>query len=568
MRYRGRGFFFALAGFATIVCTIASVTSGMNGEEAPTAATSPPSPARVTKLAPDKAAELIDKRLKLELLQDAEPAPLADDATFLRRATLDLVGEVPTADEVMNFVLDTSQTKRDDLITELLQNAKFGQNWARYWRDVIMYRQSDPRGAIASQALLRYLEDQFIADASWKDITTSFITAEGDVTENGATAFFMAHNGNAEEVAAEISRVFLGIQIQCAQCHDHPTDRWKREQFHELAAFLPRVQVRPKQTDGGPRSFIVSSRDNNPPGRGRGPAAGRRGRGGPEHYMSDLENPSARGTLMQPKFFVDDERLAPGQTDAKRRQALAEMITAEDNPWFARAFVNRVWSEMVGEGFYEPIDDMGPDRQCTAPETLDVICEQFIANNYSVKWLYGTIARTEAYQRASRERRDLSEVAFEANCAQRLRGDQLYDVLAATLGGGDAQGPLAGRGGRGGARGNQRNGFNAVFGFDPSNPRDELSGSIPQALFMMNAPNVTRGVDGQRPTSTLAKLLREYPQDKDAITELYLRCLSRVPNALEVQTCRDYLAEVHDRRTGYEDLFWALINSAEFLHRR
>ncbi|MDA7977193.1 MAG: DUF1549 and DUF1553 domain-containing protein [Pirellulales bacterium] len=515
-----------------------------------------------TSVKPADAARVVDNYLRKEALVDADEAARTDDATFLRRVKLDLVGESPTPDEVMDFVLDTDPGKRKDAIQDLLSSAKFGQNWARYWRDVIMYRQSDPRGTVAAPSLLRYLEDKFNAGTSWKEIATEFITAEGDVRENGNTAIYMAHFGNGEEVAAEFSRLFLGIQIQCAQCHDHPTDRWKREQFHELAAFLPRVQVRAVQNDEGPRSFQVISRENN--ARRRRAQANRRRPTGREHYMSDLEDPSSRGTLTHPKFFVSNRSIPKGETDKRRRNSLAVMITAQSNPWFAKAFVNRIWAEMVGEGFYEPIDDLGPDRQCSAPETMDYLSEQFIAADYDVKWLYETIANTDAYQRASRERRRYTEAAFAANCAQRLRGDQLYDVLTDVL----ALNTSNRRAGNPRARRNARNAFTAVFGYDPSMPRDELTGSIPQALYMMNASTVTQNVRGNRADSALAKILQEFPENDDAVTELYLRCLARVPSKDEAQTCRDYLAGISNRREGMEDIFWVLVNTAEFLHRR
>ncbi len=515
-------------------------------------------------LDPVDAASRVDSFLSREAHLQGEPAVLTDDATFLRRVHLDLVGEAPTPDEVMDFVLDTDEAKREDVVAQLLGSAKFGQNWARYWRDVILYRQSDPRGNIAEQSLIRYLEDQFNEGASWRQVAKDFITATGNVRENGETAFYMAHFGNGEEVAAEFSRVFLGIQIQCAQCHDHPTDRWKREQFHELAAFLPRVQVRAVQNDSGPRTFQVQSRENLGR-RGRNQQANRRPARGPEHYMSDLEDPSSRGTLMRPRFFVNSKVIPEGQSDERRRNALAAMMTSKENPWFAKAFVNRVWAEMLGEGFYEPIDDLGPDRQCSAPETMDFLCEQFIAADYNVKWLYETIANTDAYQRVSRARRDYTEDAFAANCPQRLRGDQLYDILTEVLGGSNV-GAARGRGNQRG-RQNQRTAFNTTFGYDPSVPRDEVTGSIPQALYMMNSQPITAGTQAARPGSALAQILREFPKNDEAVTELYLRCLARVPSKDELQTCRDYLAGIDSRAEGIEDIFWVLINTAEFLHR-
>jgi hypothetical protein len=223
----------------------------------------------------------------------------------------------------------------------------------------------EDRAAIVSNALVVALTEKFNQNEPWDKIATQFITATGDARENGATAIQMAQDGRTEETAAELSRIFLGIQIQCCQCHDHPYDSWKREQFHEFAAFFPRIAVRPVQSPTR-RSFEVVA-DDGPARRQRNPnMEGRRGQ--PEHFMPDLDNPAAQGTRMQPRFFLTSAELPFGTLDAQRRGAAARWMT--ENPWFATAFVNRLWAELVGEGFYEPIDDIGPERKPSAPKTI------------------------------------------------------------------------------------------------------------------------------------------------------------------------------------------------------
>jgi hypothetical protein len=445
------------------------------------------------------------------------------------------------------------------LVERLLADERFGQNWARYWRDVVLYRRSDDRALISAGALQEYLATAFNGGTSWDEIARGFVTATGDVRVNGQTALIMAQMGMAEETTAEVARIFLGIQIQCAQCHDHPTDRWKRTEFHELAAFFPRIAVRPLR-DGEQRSFEVVSVDRDP----RRRPNGNQPRGSAEHFMPDLDDPTAKGTLMQPTFFVTRHRIDEGQTDQERRGVLANLMTAESNPWFDRAFVNRVWSEMVGEGFYEPVDDLGPDRQCSAPQTLDLLATQFRANGRDVKWLYRTVAATSAYGLDSRSRRDPDEAPFTANCLQRLRADQLMSALARALGVSFDQG--RGGGQYGGMRGLQGQ-FVQTFGYDPSEPRDEMAGSIPQALLMMNSPLLGRAINAYNPNTELGRLLAENTDDVTVVVEIYLRTLAREPSDGELQTSLDYLREVADRREAFEDLQWALINSTEFLHR-
>ncbi len=442
----------------------------------------------------------------------------------------------------------------------LLDDPAYGQNWGNYWRDVVFYRRSEDRALLAAPVMADYLAEQLNENVSWDQIATACITAEGNVREKGETGLIMAQAGRPEETVAEISRILMGIQIQCAQCHDHPTDRWKREQFHQLAAFFPRVAVRPQMNTAG-RSFEVVANDQ-PVFRG-GNNNNNRFRGTPEHYMPNLDDPSERGQQMQPVFFVSGESLDFGVKDAVRRERLAEWLTDEQNPWFARAYVNRLWSELVGEGFYEPVDDLGPDRECSAPRTLDCLCQAFVASGHDTKWLFRTIMATEAYQRESRARRSPDQTPFLANCSQRLRGDQLYNSLVTAL-----ELPETGETRRGqyGVRFGPATLFNLTFGFDPSERRDEISGSIPQALLLMNSPLISQAVSANRPTG-LGRLLREIEDDEELVVELYLRTLARQPNKAELKTSLDYLAEVGNRSEAFEDLLWTLVNSTEFLHR-
>jgi hypothetical protein len=527
--------------------------------------------AAAAELPPAETARRIDRLLAEELFKPGtELAPRTNDATFLRRVWLDIVGDIPTPEHVTAFVLDPAPDKRERVVRELLADPQYGQNWARYWRDVIFSRKLEDRAEIAANAMVADLTNQLNENVTWDKIATEFITATGDVRENGATAIHMAQDGRTEETTAEISRIFLGIQIQCAQCHDHKTDRWKREQFHELAAFFPRIAVRPDQTPT--RNTFRVEADDDPPGRGRRGNPDNNRRGQPEHYMPDMENPSARGTLMTPEFFLTGKKLPLGSTDANRRGTLSEWITA--NPWFATALVNRIWGELVGEGFYEPIDDMGPDRTPSAKKTVEFLSRSFADSGYDVKWLFRAICATEAYQREGRPRRTTEGTPFVANVVQPLRSDQLYNALLTATGGEEVEQP-AGRGRRGrgpmGRRGRgagPRTQFDAVFGYDPSDPRETVTSSIPQALAMMNAPRINQAIRGQNPSTTLGELIGNIPDDEALIAELYLRALSREPTDKETQTALAFRRTVAQRTLAFEDLFWALLNTSEFSHRR
>ena len=523
---------------------------------------------RAAKPDADEVAYEVDRLLVEDAAGERGPAvPRTDDETFLRRVFLDLIGEAPTSEDVLAFSFQAGDDKRAKIVEQLLKDQAFGQNWARYWRDVVMYRKTEVRALGAVDAMHEYMTEQLNDNTPWDQIATAFITATGNIRENGEAALIMAQSGRPEDVTAEVSRIFMGIQIQCAQCHDHPTEQWKRQQFHELAAFFPRIAIRPDRGSDIPtfhvvvndRPFNFQRRTNN----------NNRYNGTPEHYMPNLEDPTDRGDKIQPVFFVNGQSLEFGTNDADRRGAIADWITSKENPWFAKAYVNRMWAELVGEGFYEPVDDLGPDRECAAPKTMDYLASAFADSDYDVKWLFQTILATDAYQRESRARRDYDEAPFQANCAQRLRADQLFDSIVSVL---DLGAALEGRrGGTGGGsyrnRNSPRAAFNVAFGFDPSEPRAEVGSSVQQALAVMNAPFVNQAINARRPDG-LGRILSANRDNKDALVELYLKALSRGPSDYETRTCLSYIRELGDRNEAFEDILWSLMNSTEFLHRK
>jgi hypothetical protein len=502
-------------------------------------------------LTPAEIDALIDRTLAESKAPAARPTT---DEEFVRRAYLDLTGTAPAPDELRAFVASKARHKRAALVDTLLDGPEYAANWARYWRDVIRYRATvnQPR-LLDYPALEQWLTEQLAANAPWDRIARELITATGDSGENGATVFTAAHMAQPVEVAGEVSRIFLGVQIQCAQCHDHPSDPWKREQFHEFAAFFAGVQSRRKPAPE--RGVTINIR-----------------KGVPRYTMPDLKDPS-KAIPVQPKFFLArGESPVPSKLTAQQRRELAaSYVTGQDNPWFAKALVNRVWYALMGDAFVTPVDDMGPNREARHAALLDALAGQFAAGGYDLKWLIRAIMNTNAYQRESRSTNsEPGRATFAANCASRLRSDQIYDQLAA-LGvrlGGARRGP----GGQGQAAGSlrragPRGAFDFIFGADPSTPNEDVLGTIPQALYLMNSPAIaaaTRARNG----SLLGEILQATPDNRAALEALYLRVLARGPTDDEVKLCGNYLARVGDRREAFEDIFWSLINSTEFLSRR
>lgn len=570
-------------------------------------------------------ASQVDELIRQSLTaQDAVPTAPVNDEDFLRRVTLDLGGRIPTPEEVAEFRRAPEDIKRVEAIERMLESEGFAETWASYWSEVIFSRATDIRSKRTQGVFEEWMAEQLEANRPWDEIVTDLLIATGNTSEVGNTGLIFAHGGDAAELAGETSRIFLGIQIQCANCHDHPYDAWKREDFHELAAFFPRIRIR-REDEGKKRTFVVESNDrargnNAPPPnleklfqrldrdqdgmltvkeaqrnqqfgkqiarlikRGdkdsdgalsraeldalpKRPQNVKASRAG-EYFMPDLEDPAAPGTQTQPVFFINEQSVPFGTKDVDRRTALAESIVSTENPWFARAFVNRIWAAMLGEGFYTPVDDMGPERTAQLPQVLDTLAAGFVANDYDIKWLYRTIALTEAYQRAlPNSEADGTDAAFAAMSPTRLRGDQIYNAVTQILGVED----LKARGMRQKKLNRDKASeavFSLLFNYDPSTPQEDLMGNIPQALFMMNSPVTNGAVNGRRGT-VLARTLREFEDDSEALNEIYQIVLSRKPTEAEVEICRQHIADVGDRAEAFEDIMWSLLNSSEFLTKR
>ncbi|MFH1301913.1 MAG: DUF1549 domain-containing protein [Planctomycetota bacterium] len=570
-------------------------------------------------------AEKVDQLIEAELKKSkVEPAKLANDEDFLRRVTFDLAGRKPSSSEVILFGLDSNPDKRKTVINELLKSEDYAVNWSRYWRDVIYLRATDMRARINEREFEEWMTTQLSENKSWDQIATDLLTATGDVRENGNTALIFAHEGDPAELAAETSRIFLGIQIQCANCHDHPTDKWKRNSFHELAAFFPRVRVRPVR-DAMPRTFEVVSMDQGNQmeqrmrmlqdptmifktfdrnrdgklteqevkstrfGRNFEQLVARADKNGDkaltaeeiksipvpdearrfmtEYHMPDLKDPTSAGTVVHPVLFVGTK--APeGMKDLERRETLSKFLTAKSNPWFARAIVNRLWAEMLGEGFYMPIDDIGPERSAVYPEVLEALADGFTANGYDLKWLCRTIANTRAYQRVMQTKIEgQPHIPFAAQSPTRLRGDQIFTAITQVFGVDDLQANRGGGDQRFLGNRSARGQFSSLFTFDPSTAQDEITGDVPQALFMMNSSAIN-GMLGTNRNTKLAQIAKEFPKNEDAIPELYLLTLSREPSKSEMKICQEYIQSTDNRNEALEDLMWGLLNSSEFITKR
>src|SRR5437870_972100 len=292
-------------------------------------------PAQTAK-SPGDVARRVDQMLAKENSSAALP-DLCDDATFVRRASLDLTGKLPEPADLAALATDTAPDKRTKLVERLLKSDAYAVNWGRYWRDTLTYHTPASGNYLRWELFDRWLIDQVRKNRPWSAIVASMITAEGPNDECAPVNFLTSHFGNTVEIAATTSRVFLGVQLQCAQCHDAKTESWKREQFHELVAFFGRAKlIQHKDVEGRSTPYAID------------------GRADGQYEMPDKKDPK-RLHVMKPRFLTG-ETAALDAPDFERREALASYITSPKNPWFAKAYVNRMWSSLMGWGFHPSVN--------------------------------------------------------------------------------------------------------------------------------------------------------------------------------------------------------------------
>jgi hypothetical protein len=495
---------------------------------------------------------------KEQAVRKIAPAPRTTDEQFLRRVMLDLTGRLPLPADVTEFMADPDPSKRAKVIDKLLDSEEYAVHWSRYWRDVFSAKVTDRRAQVFAYHFEAWLVEQFRHNRSWDTITKEILTSAGKLpfrpgqmtepdAKDGASYFLLSYIGNdaINDRTAETARIFLGVQIQCAQCHDHPFDGWKREQFHEMAGYFARLRERPVLEEKRIVGFELVSR-----------AFG-------EHQMPGKDNPD-RGTTISPKF-LDGSSISTRAGDQERRRALAEAIANKNNYYFAAALVNRMWGELMGQAFRQPVDDLGSGQDAVMPGVLARVAAGFAADNFDIKGLVRRICNSETYQRQIRPGESLQHLQFAGAYPTRLRADALWQSLVTVLGSFGATPPAAMRGpfGRFGLEG----AFKEEFRYDPSQPADEVEGSIPQALLLMNNPQIQQKVRAQG-TNLLGRILSAYPQDEDALRMVYLRTLARKPTDCERDKALAYIQKVGKRSEAFEDLLWALLNSTEFQTRK
>jgi hypothetical protein len=471
-------------------------------------------------------------------------APQSSDEAFHRRAWLDLAGVAPPVAATRQFLVDTHKDKRGHLIDRLLRSPQYARHMATRWNSVLLPADAlaDLQQRASVNALHGWLGAQFYNNVPYDHLVGSFLTA-GGAGDAGPAIFYTSHAAQPEKLAAATSRIFLGLQLQCAQCHDHPFDRWTQKDFWQYAAFFSQVEQRSLSPAGaalpGERMLIEDR-----PGR-------------------EVRLPQTDQVVL-PRYPGVIESPESDASDFRRRQ-LTIWLASRDNPYFARAAANRVWEHLFGRGLVDPVDRMDADNHPSHPELLNFLANYLVELRFDLREFYATLASTRAYGLSSvmptSQRPD--ESSFAVMAIKTLTAEQYFDSLQQNVfcrSSGLSRGvtsldPL-------------RESFLARMRPTVSSPRDYPQGVV-QALGLMNGPEVSVALstNAQEDVYGLLTALRApFFDDSQRIETLFLATLSRLPTSREAERIDSLLSQSADpseAETVLADVLWVLLNTAE-----
>ncbi len=491
-------------------------------------------------------ANFIDKHVwdKLTLL-GIPPSALADDATFLRRVSLDTMGTLPTADEARAFLADTAQDKRAKLVGKLLDRPEYADFWAMKWADILKVDKDavTPQGAVA---MTRWVRRQFAENRPYDAFARDIVTAKGDTTADGPAALYKTL-GTPEVAARSVSQVFLGVRIECAECHHHPSEKWGQDDYWALAGMFSGVARKP--LPGGAEAVVWAA------GADLGPKVSKKAKG------TETVPAKALGAAPKPFTPADD-----------RRQAFAEWMTAADNPYFANVVVNRLWAHYFGRGLVEPLDDLRATNPASNEPLLAALAADLRAKKYDLKAFTKTLLTSRAYQLTSKAlpTNASDEQNFSHAAVKPMPAEALLDAVCQVTGVAEKF-----NGWPPGYRAIQvwdnrmPSYFFHIFGrpvrYSVCECERGTDPSIAQALHLMNSPEIAAKVRARNGT---ARKLADSDKKPDVIIdELFLSALSRRPTEVEKAKLLEAFAD-GDRRAAVEDVMWAVLNGKEFLYNR
>jgi len=520
---------------------------------------------------------------------DAPPPAVCDDVTFLRRVSLDLIGRLPTPEETREFLASADPAKREQAIDRLLERPEYADHWAAKWADLL--RPNPYRVGI--KAVLNYdhwIRDSFRKNKPYDHFVRELVTAQGSTWRNGAVTLFRDRR-EPDEITTIVSQLFLGIRLECAKCHHHPFEKWGQDDFYSFAAYFARIGHKgtglSPPISGGEEMFLTakSGTVKHPltgevlPPRPLFPLAGAASSSSSPSSSSPAGSASAGATpagAAQATPAASSPSANPAALDANAgdpREALADWMTNDANPFFAQVIVNRVWADLMGRGVVEPVDDLRATNPPSNGPLLEALAAHFRAEKYDLKQLLRTITRSQVYQLSSQtnERNVADTRNYSRHYRVRLRAEVLLDAFSDITGIPDNFGAMPPE-----SRANQiwttRIGSTFLDTFGRPNPNQDppcernADTTVTQTLHLMNAPQLHQKVTNEQ--GRVAALAASTLTPEQIVEEIYLLVYSRLPDTEEREIGRRVFAEKDiTRRRAAEDLLWALLNTPEFMFK-
>ncbi|QDV30267.1 hypothetical protein Spb1_21960 [Planctopirus ephydatiae] len=479
--------------------------------------------------------DLVNQKLmKLRI----EPSGKADDEAFLRRVYLDLVGILPTEEEYVAFMTDTNPQKRDLLIDQLVERKEFTEVWVSKWAEWLMMRSSNQTSYKSIVLYYNWLSEQIAENVPLNVMVRDILSANGGTFKNAPTNFYQIERDTLK-VSENVAQIFMGMRTQCAQCHNHPFDRWTQDDYYAFASFFS--QIGRKEAEDYRETIIFNS-------------------GG-----GDVRHP-VNGKVMEPVFLGGPKADTKGKD---RREVLANWLASPENPYFAENFVNRVWHHFFGIGIVDPIDDVRISNPPSNEPLLKELAKRFTASNYNFKQLIKEIVRSEAYQRSTQrnESNATDEKNFAHQSLRRIKAESMLDIITQVTSGREKfRGlPLGARAVQI-ADGQTSNYFLTTFGRATRETacscEVKMEPTLSQALHLLNGDSSNQKI---AQGNLVGKWLQEKVPHEEIVQRLYIRCLSRKATSAELDVLLPTLAESKDPKKDLDDVFWALLNSREFI---
>ncbi len=499
------------------------------------------------------------------------PAPEADDMVWCRRVYLDLIGRIPTLDELQSFAGSRSPNKRAELVESLLHDDRYTEEyanrWATVWTNILIGRSggNDRRDLTNRDGMMKYLRDAFARNQTYDQMVYDLVASSGASKPgvegfNGAVNFLIGkvNDDDATLATSSTSRIFLGQQVQCTQCHNHPFNQWKQQKFWEFNSFFRQTRALRRYASGTNDIDHAELVDEDFAGEANDPSDAL--------VFYELRNGLTR--VAYPVFTDGTEIPVSGYvSDVNRRQELARLMLQSE--FMDKMIVNRLWSILLGYGFTKPIDDLGPHNPAIHPELLEELGEEFRRASYNLKDLLTWIALSRPYQLAARigPNNEIDDPAigeppkFSRFYLRQMTAEQLYQSLIAATGG-TSSGSYEEQ-----ERQRRRwlEQFVVAFGTDEGDEATTFNGSIPQALMLFNG-DLTKSAVSLEPGGFLDRIATSGRSPRERITRMYLTGLARKPSKKEVSVAGQLLvAREGDEKEMLQDLWWAIINSNEFI---